>query len=65
VEVNIVNNASSAKVTQGPERRGPEGQRSIDIMIDESVANQLSRSGSASSRAMRNIYGSSPVLTGR
>jgi hypothetical protein len=64
VTVNVINNARNTQVTQ-QERQGPQGQRSLDILIDEAVAQQLSRSGSASSRALKNVYGSGPMLTGR
>ena len=64
VQVTIINNAPNTQVSQR-ENTGPSGQRSLEVIIDEAVANQLSRGGSASSRAMRNIYGTSQTLTGR
>lgn len=64
VQVNVINNASNTTVTQR-ETTGPQGQRQLEVLIDEAVAQQLSRSGSASSRALRTVYGTNPQLTGR
>jgi hypothetical protein len=64
VTVNVINNSKNTQVTQ-QERRSPEGNRQIDIVVDELIAQQLTRSGSASSRAMRSVYGQGPMLTGR
>lgn len=64
VEINIINNASTVQVRQ-QSRETPQGGRQIDVLIDELVATQLQRPGSASRRTLGQVYNASPNLTGR
>lgn len=62
VTVNVINNTSAQ--TRVEETNGPNG-RSIDVIIDEIVARQISRPGTAANQALRSNFGASPLLAGR
>jgi len=62
VEINIINNVGADVSTS--ERTTADGQRAIDVYIDQAVAKKLGQFGSQSNRALRQMGGQQP-LTGR
>ena len=64
VTVNVINNTGAQTRTE--ETQGPNGAKSIDIIIDESVARNIGSPGSRTTRALRNSFsGLNPQLAGR
>jgi len=64
VTVNVINNTGAQTRTE--ETQGPNGAKSIDIIIDESVARSIGSPGSRTTRALRNSFsGLNPQLAGR
>lgn len=63
VQVNITNNAP-VQVSARSGRDG-NGKQSIEIMIDEMMAQKLSDPGSKAARALGTTFGMSPQLAGR
>jgi len=64
VTVNVINNSGAEARTE--ERTGPGGAKSIDVIIDETVARNISTPGSRTGRALRSSFaGLSPQLAGR
>lgn len=63
VSVNIVNNSGAqASARQSVDSRG---NRRIDVVIGDLVANELLRNGSNVNQALRSGFGASPMLAGR
>lgn len=62
VEVNIINNVGADVSTS--ERTTADGQKAIDVYIDQAMAKKLGQFGSQSNRALRQMGGQQP-LTGR
>lgn len=63
VTVNVINNAGAAvSVNERPNARGGVD---IDIMIDQIMAQSLSRPGSQTGRLLNSLFGLSPVLSRR
>jgi hypothetical protein len=63
VTVNVINNAPNTRAT-ARERQTPQG-KTIEVLVDELVAQKLASPSSASGRAMRTTYGASQGLIGR
>lgn len=64
VVVNVINNSGAQARTE--EKTGANGMKSIDIIIDETVARNISTPGSRTGRALRTSFaGLSPALAGR
>jgi hypothetical protein len=63
VEVNIINNVGADVSTS--ERTTADGQKAIDVYIDQAVAKKLGTFGSQSNKAMRQSFGARQQLTGR
>lgn len=63
VEVNIINNVGADVSTS--ERTTADGQKAIDVYIDQAVAKKLGTFGSQSNKAMRQSFGARQRLTGR
>ena len=62
--VNSINN-SSAEVSQGETTTGADGEEILNFMIDNAVAGNLARPGSATFRAMGAVFGSRQQLRER
>lgn len=63
IRINVINNAgASVNVNERPDSTGG---MDIDILIDQIVAQSLSRPGSQSSRLMQSLFGLSPLLSRR
>ncbi len=63
IRINVINNAgASVNVNERPDGTGG---MDIDILIDQIVAQSLSRPGSQSSRLMQSLFGLSPLLSRR
>lgn len=60
IAVSVVNNGAP-KDAQARQSVDGRGNRSIQLTLDDQVAANLSRSGSASQRAMRSNYGAKPI----
>ncbi|MGH7393663.1 MAG: hypothetical protein ACREM3_30040, partial [Candidatus Rokuibacteriota bacterium] len=54
INIQVINNAPNA---QARVEQGPGGQRDIRIIVDEMVADAMSRPGSQTARTMRSVYG--------
>jgi len=61
VTVNIINN-SSADISM-EESEGPDGMKTLDILVDDIMADKLV--GGKSSKALQSVYGLRPALQGR
>jgi hypothetical protein len=61
--VNIYNNVGADVSTS--ERTTADGQKAIDVYIDQAVARKLGTFGSQSNKAMRQSFGARQQLTGR
>jgi hypothetical protein len=61
--VNIYNNVGADVSTS--ERTTADGQKAIDVYIDQAVAKKLGTFGSQSNKAMRQSFGARQQLTGR
>lgn len=63
VNVNIINNTESQITTS--ERRDSQGGTSIEVMIDNAVAQKMSEFGSSTNKALRNGFGAKQRLASR
>lgn len=63
VNVNVINNTGSS--VNVSERDNGRGGIDIDIMIDQMMAQSLSRPGSQTGRLLHSLFGLSPLLSRR
>lgn len=63
VNISIINNTSEKAETK--ESVDSRGNRSVEVVIGEMVAGEMSKPNSAVQNTMRNTYGTSPMLTRR
>ena len=63
VTVNVVNNTNSNVSVN--ERQDGRGGIALDIMIDQIMAQSLSRPGSQTGRLLNSVFGLSPILSRR
>ena len=63
VDVVVINNSNSSAETK--ETMDSRGNRRVEVVIGEMVSSEMSRNNSSMQNTMKNVYGSTPVLTRR